>query len=63
MLYRLCVIQCRALTALHSLTPIVSIGDLGDKVNLVTIWESLYVMATDKNPGTYYLNHAFHLLY
>lgn len=38
--------------ALQSLTPIVSIKDLGEKQNLMNVWDSLYVMASDKEPGT-----------
>ena len=43
--------QCRALTALNALTLIVSVTDLGGKGNLVVVWNSLHVMASDKKPG------------
>ena len=49
------MIQCRALTALNTLTPIMSITDLGDKSNLVMVWNSLFIMASDKEPGTTYI--------
>ena len=52
------MIQCRALTALHTLTPIVSVTDLGDKRNLVMVWNSLYIMASDKKPGIYIMYHG-----
>lgn len=51
LLCRACVIQCRALTALNALTSIVSVADLEGKGNLVVVWNSLYVMASDNKPG------------
>ena len=32
-----------------------SITDLGDKSNLVMVWNSLFIMASDKEPGTTYI--------
>ena len=45
------MIQCRALTALNALASIVSITDLVEKGNLVVLWNSLHIMASDKSPG------------
>ena len=53
------MIQCRALTALNALTPIVSVTDLGGKGNLVAVWNSLYAMASDKKPGTSFVNFMY----
>ena len=49
------MIQCRALTALNALTPIVSVSDLGEKRNLDVVWNSLYGMASDKKPGKFFV--------